>query len=393
MNKKKISYKDEALSFLSRGEWKRALESFQKHLEQDPGDLRSRIKKAELLERLGNKKEAVEEYRQVAETYAKDGFLLQAISLNKIILRIDPSSKDIDERLTQLYMEKIRGSKPSQPLPHIPLLSDLKEEELRSLLGRVQFRTYPEGALLCREGEPGDSLVVIVRGEVSVYKQGPKGNEVWIQNLGEGESFGEFGFFLDRKRHATVKSIGESETLEITRNELQEIIKKYPRVNEVLEALFKKRVLDILLALSPLFAPLSVQEREEVLKRFHLHHFPADTFIFRRGEPPNSLYLIKSGEVEIFGENLQGKQVVLGRLRSGNLFGEIGVLLNTPRIGSARATQPSEILELYKKDFDELIQKFPNLQAIAKEISSKRLVRMKEIFSKDSVDQAKEPMV
>jgi cAMP-dependent protein kinase regulator len=100
MNKKRISYKEEALLFLSRGEWKKAMESFQKHIDQEPEDLRSRLKKAELEERLGRKKEAIAEYRQVAEAYASEGFLLQAISVNKMVLRIDPLSKDINERLT-----------------------------------------------------------------------------------------------------------------------------------------------------------------------------------------------------------------------------------------------------------------------------------------------------
>ncbi len=393
MNKERISHKDEALSSLSRREWKKALESFQKHCDQEPEDLRSRLKKAELLERLGKKKEAIVEYRQIAEAYAGDGFLLQAISVNKMILRIDPSSKDINERLTQLYMEKAREAKPSRPLPRIPFLSDLNEEELRSLLGRVQFRTFPKGTFLCREGEPGDSLMVICQGEVGIYKQHPEGKEVWIRSLKEGDCFGEFGFFLDRKRHAGVKSLIECEVLDISRTELEGIIKKHPRVKEVLEDLFKRRVLDLLLALSPLFSPLAVPEREEVLKRFRGLSIPEETFIFKGGDPPHCLYMIKSGEVEIFTQDRRGRRVVLGKLGSGNLFGEIGVLLNTPRMAFARTTRPSELLELAKEDFDALLRKFPHLQSVVKEISSKRLVRMKEILSQGSVEKAKESMV
>jgi cAMP-dependent protein kinase regulator len=339
MNKERISYKEEALSFLSRREWKKAMESFQKHIDQEPEDLRSRLKMAELLERLGRKKEAIVEYRQVAEAYAREGFLLQAISVNKMILRIDPLSKDINEQLTQLYMARARETKPSRPLPHIPLLSDLKEEELQTLLSRVQFRAFPKGSFLCREGEPGDSLMVICQGQVGVYKHF-EGQEVWIRNLKEGDCFGEFGFFLDRKRHASVKSLMECETIEITRNELEEIIRNHPRVEEVLEDLFKKRVLDNLLAISPLFSPLSGSDREEVLKRFRVVSIPEETYVFKGGDPPHCLYLIKSGEVNIFTQDRRKKRVNLGKLGSGHLFGEIGVLLNTPRMAFAKTTHP-----------------------------------------------------
>jgi cAMP-dependent protein kinase regulator len=392
MNKERISYKEEALSFLSRGEWKKAMESFQKHMDQEPEDLRSRLKMAELSERLGRKKEAIAEYRHVAEAYASEGFLLQAISVNKMILRIDPLSKDTNERLTQLYMERARETKPSRPLPRIPLLSDLREDELQTLLNRVQFRTFPKGSFLCREGEPGDSLMVICQGEVGVYKHF-EGKEVWIRNLKEGDCFGEFGFFLDRKRHAGVKSLIECETLEITRNELEGIIQNHPRVKEVLEDLFKKRVLDNLLALSPLFSPLSISDREEVLKWFRLTNTPEETYVFKGGDPPHCLYLIKSGEVEIFTQNRHKKRVILGKLGSGHLFGEIGVVLNTPRMAFAKTTCPTELLELSKGDFDNLAQKFPHFQSVGKEISSKRLVRMKEALSRGWMDREKGPLV
>ena len=117
MNKERISYKEEAQRALSRGDWKKALESFQKHCAKEPKDLRSKLKVAELLEKLGKKSEAIQVYREVAEVYAQDGFLLQAISVNKMILRIDPSAKDANDRLAQLYTEKVGETK---PLGHCP---------------------------------------------------------------------------------------------------------------------------------------------------------------------------------------------------------------------------------------------------------------------------------
>ncbi|MDI7262186.1 MAG: cyclic nucleotide-binding domain-containing protein, partial [Thermodesulfobacteriota bacterium] len=92
----------------------------------------------------------------------------------------DPFAKDVNARLAQLYTEKAREATSSRPLPRIPILTDLNEEELQSLLGRVQFRTFPKDIFLCREGEPGDSLMVICRGEVGIYKHS-QGKEVWVR--------------------------------------------------------------------------------------------------------------------------------------------------------------------------------------------------------------------
>ena len=393
MNKEKMSFKKKAQQALSRGEWRKALECFQNHCAQDPEDFRSQLKVAELLERLGQKKEAVQMYRKAAEAYAQDGFLLQAISINKMILRIDPSSPDINHRLAQLYAEKTKGMKPLRPFPPIPLFSELNEQELQSLLKKVVAKTFSPDTFICREGEVGNSLWMISHGEVAITKQISKGKEVWVRNLGDGNFFGEFGFFTDHRRHANVKALTECEVLEINRDELHEIIKHHPHIKEVLQNFFRQRVLDLFLACSPLFSSLTPEEREELFKRFRLHKVPEKTILFRGGDPSDSLYMIKSGEVEIYTQNRHGKRVILAVLRSGNFFGEIGVLMNRPRMAFARTTQPSELLRLDKEDLEACSLQFSELRSVWKEISYKRLTQMRELLSQKDIEKAKEAMV
>lgn len=393
MNKRKKSLKEEAQQALSRGEFRKALECFKNHCAQEPEDLRCQLKVAELLERLDQKKEAIQLYQKVAEAYARDGFLLQAISINKMILRIDPASKDVNERLIQLYSERSKEVKPLRPFPHIPLFSELNEKEFQSLLPEIQSKTFLKDSLICQEGEGGDSLFVIIRGEVAIIKQTAQGRELRIRNLREGDFFGEFGFFTDQKRHANVKALTECEVLEIPQSKLNEIIKISPHLNQVLQNFFKQRVLDLFLASSPLFSSLTATDRNEIFKRFRLHKVSENTMLFEGGDPPRSLYLIKSGEVEIFIQDRNQKKVPLGILRSGSFFGEIGVVLNKPRMAFARATRPSELLELTKEDLETCLVQFPKLQTVLKEISMKRLVQMKELLSQEAVEKTKEAMV
>jgi cAMP-dependent protein kinase regulator len=393
MNKEKMSFKEKAQQALSRREWKRALECLQHHCAREPGDLRSWLKAAELLERLSQKKEAVQMYQKVAEAYAHDGFLLQAISVNKMMLRIDPSSQDVHQRLAQLYAEKNRETKPLHPFPYIPLFSELNEEELQAFIPHIQCKTLPTGSLICREGERGDSLFVISRGEVSITKRTPEGREVPVRNLREGSFFGEFGYFIDQKRHATAKAASECEILEITRNALNQMVETHPRLKEVLQNLFEERILDNFFALSPVFSSLTAQERAEVLKRFLPHKVPEGTLLFKGGDPPASLYMVRSGEVEIFTQNRRGKKVLLAILESGNFFGEIGPLLNKPRTANARTTRPTELMEMTKEDFNTCLRRFPNLQTRLKEISLIRLSRTNELLSQEAIQKAKEAMV
>ncbi len=392
MSSQKAPYKEAARRALSQGNWWKALESFQKHCAQDPGDLRSQLKVAELLVRLGRTKQAIQLYRQMAEAYAQDGFLLEAISINKMILRIDPSSKDVDDQLAQLYTKKTSVTSLFQPFSHVPLFSELTEQELQLFLRHLQMKTFRKRALICREGEAGDSLFIISRGEVAVSRQMPSGRDVWIRDLKEGDFFGEFGYSTDQKRQATVKSLTDCEILEVSRDDLTEMIKIHPHIEEVVQSLFNQRVMDLFLGLSPLFSSLLPVEREEIHKRFHLRKTPGNTLLFKGGDPPGSLYMVKSGEVEIFTQNRQGKKTILATMRSGNIFGQIGPVLNKPRMASAKTTRPSELLELTKDDLEACLQKFPKLRSTLKEISSKRLAQLIETLSQEKVEIMREGM-
>ncbi|NWF92547.1 MAG: cyclic nucleotide-binding domain-containing protein [Syntrophaceae bacterium] len=389
----KVSFKARAQQALSRGDWRKALENFQKHSALAPEDLRSRLKVAELLERLGRKKEAAGVYRQVAEAYARDGFLLQAISVNKMILRVDPSSKGVGDRLARLYAERNLASTSLNPLPPIPLLSELNEQELQLLLKQIELKTFDKGTPICGEGDPGDSLFIVSRGEVGVYKRMGNGEEAWIRNLEEGDFFGEFGFFTDRRRHASVRSINGCEILEIPRNRIEEMIRVHPRIKEVLQNLFRKRVLDLFLAVSPFFSGLNSGEREEVFKRFRLIRVPEETVLFRGGDPPDFLYMVKSGEVEIYTQNRKGRRTLLATLRSGSIFGETGLLFNKPRMAYARTTCPSELLGLSREDLEACLVRSPKLRSLLKEISLMRLDQTKEILFQEKLEEVKEGMV
>jgi CRP-like cAMP-binding protein len=169
--------------------------------------------------------------------------------------------------------------------------------------------------------------------------------------------------------------------------------KTHPHIKEVLQDLFRQRVLDLFLSLSPMFSSLTSVERDEILKRFRHRKIAEGTLLFEEGDPPGSLFMIKRGEVEIFSRNRQGKKIVLARLGSGNIFGEIGTFFNKPRVTSAKTTHLTELLELTKENLEISLQQCPKLQSILKEITLKHLTQIKEIFAQEKVEKVKEGMV
>ena len=87
------------------------------------------------------------------------------------------------------------------------------------------------------------------------------------------------------------------------------------------------------------FELLEDREREDLANRLEVEHFAADTSIFQIGDPGDAVYIISSGEVEIFFRNDTGEQITLERLCKGDFFGEISFLDGGSRSASVRATK------------------------------------------------------
>ena len=88
------------------GKYASELKELQKKAEQDPKNIHLLVKIGSLLEKTGKRKEALEAYRQASSQYAQNGFLIQAIAIHKVILRLDPTQSQFHHRLAELYARK-----------------------------------------------------------------------------------------------------------------------------------------------------------------------------------------------------------------------------------------------------------------------------------------------
>ena len=70
-----------------------------------PDDLRIKIKISETYFKAHESKKAIETYEEVVQKYIADNFILKAISIIKIILKIDPDRTDLNLKLTDLYLK------------------------------------------------------------------------------------------------------------------------------------------------------------------------------------------------------------------------------------------------------------------------------------------------
>jgi CRP/FNR family transcriptional regulator, cyclic AMP receptor protein len=111
-----------------------------------------------------------------------------------------------------------------------------------------------------------------------------------------------------------------------------------------------------ILADVPLFQPLDASGREALAARVDTIRWPAGKLLFAYGDPGDSLYIVRAGEVEIFNRNDSGERFVLETARPGDFFGEISLLDGGPRTASAIVTKDLEAVVVDRQDLEALLR-------------------------------------
>ena len=107
---------------------------------------------------------------------------------------------------------------------------------------------------------------------------------------------------------------------------------------------------------------LSDQELDQLSDRVELLHYTLGQPVVRAGEEADAFFVVYSGRARAIAIDNTGEEVTIGTLIRGNSFGEQGLLTNTPRTFTIRATTDLAVLRLDKKDFDALLRKQPMLR-------------------------------
>ena len=100
--------------------------------------------------------------------------------------------------------------------------------------------------------------------------------------------------------------------------------------------------------------------------------------LFRQGDPPTGIYIVRQGEVSLVMTSESGKVLISIQVPDGSILGLPGVIANEPYTFSAVATPDAHVGSVARKDFEEILRSeaslYPKvLQILAAEVRSVRL--------------------
>jgi CRP-like cAMP-binding protein len=119
-----------------------------------------------------------------------------------------------------------RRSEKADALADIPLFSSLSNKERQELARHVDELPVKSGAVLTKQGDPGDAFYLIVEGKADVIKNGTK-----IARLGPGDAVGEMALLDGEPRSATVMMTTDGTILTMPRREFKGVLHDIPGIS------------------------------------------------------------------------------------------------------------------------------------------------------------------
>ena len=140
----------------------------------------------------------------------------------------------------------------------------------------------------------------------------------------------------------------------------QEIIKgKSSFWANLFKAPAEKSDLEELLAFIPPFEDLSSKYIKLLMQLIHNRVYEANEYVFYQGDPGIGLYIVREGSISITQTISDDKALELAKLTRGDFFGELALLDDEVRSGTAIALEPTSVAVIFKPDLDEFIERYP----------------------------------
>lgn len=119
---------------------------------------------------------------------------------------------------------------PGDALTGVEMFSGLEPDARRRVIAAAVPCTYRKGQVLCEEGDPGDSLIILKRGAISVYNTSPAGERALLTVVRPPNVIGEVSLLDGSARSATAEAMEDCTALALSRVAFLDLVHSNPAI-------------------------------------------------------------------------------------------------------------------------------------------------------------------
>jgi CRP/FNR family transcriptional regulator, cyclic AMP receptor protein len=122
------------------------------------------------------------------------------------------------------------------------LFQGVAADDAEALAAQFEYLEVPRAAIVFHEGEPGDSLYIVLAGKIKLGRRTADGRESLVAVMGPSDQFGELSTFDPGPRTATAQAVTDARLARITRQALRTWIAARPQIAEQLLRVLARRL-------------------------------------------------------------------------------------------------------------------------------------------------------
>ena len=252
------------------------------------------------------------------------------------VAKVNPKNDDQVKRLTEVVKKSF-------------IFNNLDENELKTVLDAVEESRFKTGDKIITEGERGDVLFIVEKGELNCTKVLKKGESpTFLKTYNEGDSFGELALLYNAVRAATITAKTDAICWTLDCETFNHIVK---------DAAIKKRdQYEEFLKGMEILKDINPYELSQICDALKSHSFNAGEKIITEAEDGDKFFIVSEGEA--YAEKIPGPgqpAVKVKDYKKGDYFGELALLKNEPRAASVIAASKCKLLSLDRRSFKRLL--------------------------------------
>lgn len=257
-------------------------------------------------------------------------------------------------------------SKSNSSLANAPtaagVLKGISEDDWQAWLARGEILPLGAGDVLFEEGDPGDTVFLVIEGHLQIRLTRPDGSVIVLADAKRGDLVGEHYLFVSQaggRRGSTVQASQPSRLLRWSGQAFLDFVDHQPGLAERLRNRTEERESGNLARRGQILRVLSGMDAVDPTD---IVRMSAGATIFEEGEEGDAAYVVVAGVVEIVRANDQGR--VLLEAGAGQCFGERALLTRDRRNAGARAKTEVVLLRLSRQRFLQLQSKSEEFRAL-----------------------------
>lgn len=124
----------------------------------------------------------------------------------------------------------------------VPIFNHLAVDQMNEIMQAVQGMSFEKGEIVYHAGDESDSLYIVNRGQIKIYRLSESGKEQLVRILNPGDFTGELALFKESVHESYAEAMVDTQICMIQRADLQNLLLKYPTISLKILTEFSNRL-------------------------------------------------------------------------------------------------------------------------------------------------------